>query len=108
MAALALQGLVDDGRFAAALVRARTERGNGPLRIRRDLEARGVEPAIIESCLAPDDEEWIEAARRACAKRFGEARPEAADEYRRQARFLAGRGYTWRQIRRALEGMGAK
>ena len=108
VAALASQGLVDDERFATALVRVRSERGHGPLRIRRDLEARGVETSVIEGCLASNDEEWIERARRARGKRFGAVEPDAGREYLRQARFLAGRGFSRWQIRRALEDMGAK
>ncbi len=130
---LAAEGLVCDARFAEAFVRVRVERGSGPLRIRRDLEARGVAAEAFEGFLARDgEEEWIARARRAREKRFGalpRARADvdvdagdegaggegregrsggggAAAETRRQARFLAGRGFTRRQVREALRERG--
>ena len=102
--ALASQGLVSDARFAEAFIRSHVERGSGPLRIRRDLEARGIEAPAVERLLDPDGEAWESRARAARTKRFGEARPAGAREAARQARFLAGRGFTRRQVRRALEG----
>ena len=100
------RGLVSDSRFAEAFIRSRVERGGGPLRIRRDLEARGVEPSIVERLLDPDDEEWEARARGAREKRFGAAPPAERSEAARQARFLLGRGFTRRQVRRAIEEIG--
>lgn len=101
---LARQGLVSDARFAEAFIRSRIERGGGPLRIRRDLEARGVEGPIVERLLDPDDEAWEARARGAREKRFGAAPPGGGSEAARQARFLQGRGFTRRQVRRAIDG----
>ena len=103
---LARQGLVSDARFAEAFIRSRIERGGGPLRIRRDLEARGVARPTVERLLDPDDEAWEGRAREAREKRFGRAPPGAAGEAARQARFLEGRGFTRRQVRRAIDGSG--
>ena len=103
---LARQGLVSDSRFAEAFVRSRIERGGGPLRIRRDLEARGVERSTVERLLDPDDEAWEARARGAREKRFGAAPPGERSEAARQARFLLGRGFTHRQVRRAIEESG--
>ena len=104
--ALASQGLISDSRFAEALIRSHVERGSGPLRIRRDLEARGIEAPAVERLLDPDGEEWEARALAARAKRFGAARPAGPHEVARQARFLAGRGFTRRQVRRAVEASG--
>ena len=106
VAELAEQGLVCDARFAEALLRSQVGRGGGPLRIRRDLEARGVERSVVEGVLDPDDEEWEARAREARDKRFGAAPPGDRSEAARQARFLAGRGFTRRQVRRAIEESG--
>ena len=100
------RGLVSDARFAEAFIRSRIGRGAGPLRIRRDLEARGVEPSIVERLLDPDDEEWETRARGAREKRFGAALPAGRSEAARQGRFLRGRGLTHRQVRRAIEETG--
>ena len=103
---LADRGLVSDARFAEAFIRSRIERGGGPLRIRRDLETRGVEPSIVGRLLDPDDEEWESRALRVREKRFGAARPAGGSEAARQARFLLARGFTRRQVRRAIEEIG--
>ena len=103
---LARQGLVDDARFAEAFTRSRIERGGGPLRIRRDLEARGVGRSTVERLLDPDDEAWEARAREVREKRFGGAPPDGGGEAARQARFLQGRGFTRRQVRRAIDGSG--
>ena len=103
---LAERDLVSDARFAEAFIRSRIERGGGPLRIRRDLEARGVESSIVGRLLDPDDEEWETRARGAREKRFGAAQPAGRSEAARQARFLLARGFTHRQVRRAIEETG--
>ena len=100
------RGLVSDARFAEAFVRSRIARGGGPLRIRRDLEARGIESSIVERLLDPEDGEWETRALRAREKRFGAARPAGRSEAARQARFLLARGFTRRQVRRAVEETG--
>ena len=103
---LAERGLVSDARFAEALVRSRIGRGAGPLRIRRDLEARGVGSSIVGGVLDPDDEEWETRARGVREKRFGAAAPAGRGEAARQARFLLARGFTHRQVRRVIEEAG--
>ena len=103
---LAARDLVSDSRFAEAFIRSRIERGGGPLLIRRDLEARGVAPATVERLVEPGDEAWQARARAAREKRFGAARPGERSEAARQTRFLLGRGFTRRQVRRAIEENG--
>ena len=103
---LAGQGLVSDARFAEAFIRSRIERGGGPLRIRRDLEARGVEGSTVERLLDPEDEAWEARARGVREKRFGAAPPGERSEAARQARFLLGRGFTPQQVRRAIGESG--
>jgi len=103
---LAERGLVSDARFAEAFVRSCIGRGAGPLRIRRDLEARGVESSIVGGVLDPHDEEWETRARGAREKRFGAAPPAGRSEAARQARFLLARGFTRRQVRRVIEEAG--
>lgn len=100
------QGLVSDARFAEAFIRSRVERGGGPLRIRRDLEARGVEGSTVDQLLDPEDEAWEARARGVREKRFGAAPPGERSEAARQARFLLGRGFTPRQVRRAIDESG--
>ena len=101
------RGLVSDSRFAEAFIRSRVGRGGGPRFGSGGISRRaGVEPSVVERVLDPDDEEWEARARRAREKRFGAALPAERSEAARQARFLLGRGFTRRQVRRAIEEIG--
>jgi regulatory protein len=100
--ALVAENLLSDERFAESFVRARADRGQGPLRIRRELGERGVGAGVAEQALAAADADWDELARGVRAKRFGAAVPGDYPGRARQMRFLHYRGFTEEQIRAAL------
>jgi SOS response regulatory protein OraA/RecX len=50
---LTQENLLSDDRFADAFVSARAGRGQGPVRIRIELEQKGVDPEIVERALGP-------------------------------------------------------
>ena len=102
--ALEREGLIDSTRFAEAFVRARTGKGQGPVRIRAELRQRGV--AELECERALDAEDWIALARRVRAKKFGDRDARSHEDRMRQSRFLQYRGFTQEQIRRALDAAG--
>ena len=62
--------LVSDARFAESFVRVRSERGQGPLRIRAELRERGVTDPLVDEVLTTTSEFWLERAKRARVKRF--------------------------------------
>lgn len=97
--------LLNDGRYAEALVRSLTRRGQGPARIRQALSDAGIAPAGIEAALAtaPDFANLAGEVRR---RRFGEALPAEWAEKARQMRFLQYRGFSRDQISAALAGSG--
>lgn len=96
--------LIDDGRVAEALVRARAQR-KGRLALRRDLHARGIDDATVDAALAPlDDEQQLRAAREVLRKeawRFasGDRRKDRA----KAAGFLRRRGFDGDAVGAALE-----
>ncbi len=99
---LAQEGLVSDDRFAEAFIIARVQKGQGPLRIRIELEQRGVSNELIESALDRHGVDWNTLALSVREKKFGAA---CVTDYRdraRQARFLQYRGFTGEQIQNAL------
>jgi regulatory protein len=102
VATLSDASYVSDSRFADSFVRVRSERGRGPLRIRAELRERGVEDALADELLTETADFWIERARSARRKRFGEAPPATRDDWNRQARFLARRGFPSDLIYRVL------
>lgn len=104
---LSAESLVDDRRAAAAYVRTATRvKNRGRLRIRRELEARGVDRAVIRELLAdmaPDDE--TAAVDRLLRRRNLPARLNVADR-RRVFQQLLRRGFTPDVIAKALKSRG--
>lgn len=96
--------LLSDARFAAAYVDSRAARGFGPLRIIAELKQRGIDGAGREAACDPAAREWLERARQARRKRFGERAPAEFRERARQARFLTQRGFSRSQVSAALGG----
>lgn len=113
---LARHGLLSDERFAESFVRRGIDRGHGPLKISAGLRSRAVADNIIDDALTFSDDFWLECARAAQAKRFGNAgnngggtgeseaddAPANRSEWARRARFLAGRGFASDIIYRTL------
>lgn len=102
---LAERRLQSDERYAESLVAARISRGQGPVRIRRDLEQHGVATASIEAAFEVANPDWDQLARETRVRRFGEAPPADWNARARQSRFLEYRGFTGEQIRIAM-GIG--
>ncbi|MBY0267234.1 MAG: recombination regulator RecX [Burkholderiales bacterium] len=98
------RGWLSETRAAEQLVHARRER-YGPMRIRRDLEARGVSAEVIGSTVASLKEGELEAARVVWQKKFREPAANAA-ERAKQARFLMGRGFSGEVITKLLRSIG--
>ncbi len=97
---LRARGLLDDERYAGHFVAYHSARGQGPVRIRRDLGQAGVAAPLIDAALAGSD--WAGIARQGRRRRFGPKVPANWPEKGRQARFLQYRGFTNDHIRSAL------
>ena len=100
---LADEGLQDDRRFAAGLVQSRIGQGKGPVRIRQELEQRGIDAGLAETALAESGEDWAGLARRVRTRKFGAALPPDFPAKARQMRFLQYRGFTADQVQTAVE-----
>ncbi|MDN3517967.1 regulatory protein RecX [Aquisalimonas lutea] len=97
------EGYLSDDRFTEAFVRQRCEQGQGPLKIIAALAERGIDEALARQYLDRQDVDWIEQARLARSRRFGENLPADRREWARQARFLASRGFSSEQVYRVLD-----
>ena len=98
---LAAEGLQSDRRFTESFVNSRVGRGNGPVRIRHELDQRGISSDMVERCLAETGTDWQDLARSVRRRKFGSDLPVEYKEKARQARFLQQRGFT------AGQSMGA-
>ncbi len=105
---LTARGLLSEQRAAEALVSARSARF-GNLKLRHQMHARGIEPEQASSALAAVQDNELERARGVWLRRFGTVAADAA-ERARQARFLAGRGFSqgiiWRVVHRPADDDG--
>ena len=92
---------LDDVRFAHNYVSYHAARGQGPVRIRLELEALGLGADLIDTALA-GEQDWQALAREQRTRRFGPGAPAGRAEQLRQARFLQSRGFSSDHIRAAL------
>jgi len=97
---LAAEGLQSDERFTESYIHHRIDRGYGPLRIRRELQERGVGEDLLEAALDSLETDWHQAAALVREKKFGSAPPSDFKEQSRQSRFLQYRGFSGEQIER--------
>lgn len=96
------RGWLSDERYAEMLVRHRLESGYGPLRIRADLQQKGIRE-IPPSLSAISERDWRQAAVDARARRFGLEQLEGDRKlWAKQAGYLARRGFSGDQIEYAL------
>ena len=95
-------GLQSDRRFVESFVQSRVSNGKGPRIIRADLSHRGVREPVIHEALVEAEADWVQLARRARQKKFGDALPRDFKEKARQMRFLQSRGFEPDQIRAAV------
>jgi regulatory protein len=98
------RGWLSETRAAEQMVHARRGR-YGPMRIRRDLEAKGVPAELVSSTLATLKEGELENARAVWSRKFREPASNAA-ERAKQARFLMGRGFSSEVITKLLRALG--
>jgi len=102
LATLAAEGLVSDERFVESFIAARRRKGQGPVRIRMELQQHGLGAGLIDQHLDARGSEWVRLAREVRQKKFGAELPAEFADKARQMRFLEYRGFSSAQIRSAM------
>ncbi|MBY6192058.1 recombination regulator RecX [Microbulbifer agarilyticus] len=99
-----------DQRFAEMFARSRVQRGHGPLRIRQDLQQRGIPSSMATSAIDTLDTDWFELAYSVLQRKFASRgavvslkREQQMRERARRQRFLAYRGFSADAIGYALD-----
>ena len=100
---LAAEGLLSEARYLESFIASRARAGYGPLRIREDLQQRGLPREAVELALSQAGFDWAEQLREVWQRRFGQL-PADRRELAQQGRFLAYRGYPVGLISRLLNG----
>ncbi|MFP2770968.1 regulatory protein RecX [Oceanisphaera sp. KMM 10153] len=97
------QQWLSDSRFAVVQVRQHVFRKHGPLRIRAELQRKGVTQVEIELALEAEAPDWFELALACYRSRFAFAERLDIKERARRVRYLQSRGFTSDHVRYALE-----
>jgi len=98
------RNFIDHARVAESVVHRRSGR-LGAMRIRQELQAKGLEAPLVAEAIAKLKSTEITRAREVWARKF--AGPAAdAGERAKQARFLAARGFSGDVIARVLKAQG--
>lgn len=97
---LSEHGLIDDESYAAAVARHYAAKGYGPGRVRTELNRRGIARELWDGALDAMPEN-VDKLDRFISSRLHD--PDDRDEVRRVSQALFRRGYSWDEIRRALE-----
>lgn len=93
--ALEKEGLQSDVRFAECYIRSRIRSGFGPLRIRNELQVRGIAGNIIDDSLNSADIDWAKLALLVYKKKFGDTIPVDLKERAKRINFLIYKGHNW-------------
>jgi regulatory protein len=101
---LQARGFIDEQRVVDSLVHRRSGK-LGAVRIRQELQAKGLDAGKVAAAMAALKDSELERAREVWRKKFG-VPPADASERAKQARFLAARGFSGEAIRRVLGGPG--
>lgn len=100
---LAQEGLQSDERFAESYVHMRRKRGYGPLKIKFELQQRGISPELLDIYVEFNDEVWFETACQAYEKKYGAKPLDSANERAKRMRFLQSRGFSGDIIQQTFE-----
>jgi len=100
---LAAAGLLSEERLLAAYVAERLQKGFGPLRIRAELQAKGLSDAAIDPHLQLDERDCLALMTAVDEGKFGKGPPHDRQTLAKRARFLEYRGFPSSLIARVLD-----
>ncbi len=97
-------GYLSEQRYVEMLIRSRSAKGQGPARVRQELQLQRVESELVSLSLEACEIDWFELARQVRERRFGLHDPGDDQKLRaKQQRFLYSRGFSGDQIHYAMQ-----
>ncbi len=96
------QRYLSDDRFVEHYIASRKSKGYGPIKIRAELQEKGVDNARIARHLDENDPEWRDLLVRTAQHKFGDTKPGDRHDLAKRARFLEYRGFPIPHIRDLL------
>ena len=99
VAKLTESGLQSDARLAESFIRARANRGQGPMKIKMELRQKGLNDEVVQQAMAESEIDWQALAIEASAKKFSrDFSPSDPKQRAKRQRFLQQRGFSFEQI----------
>lgn len=89
---------LSDERFTESYIRARGNRGFGPVKIKAELKHRGVSSALIQDYLDESAVMWFDNAASQYHKKYGDTAISDYNAWSKRARFMQSRGFTMEHI----------
>lgn len=93
---------VSDERFTESYIRARSNKGFGPIKIGAELKSKGVSNSLIVEYLDMGSPIWIDHASTQYQKKYGAEGVSDYNTWTKRARFMQSRGFTMEHIQVAL------
>ena len=91
---LKADNLQSDARFTESFINQRVNAGYGPIKIRHELQHRGVAGELVDNYLDKFDGEWQQRMLDLKIRKFGAEIPADYAQKMKQARFLQNRGFS--------------
>ena len=100
--------MLSDDRFAESYVNSRRQRGFGPMRIKLELQQRGVSTDLIDVYVNFHDETWLQISLHEYEKKFGNFGANSYQDKVKCMRFLQSRGFTNDIIQKTMDEFSDK
>jgi len=97
---LEAENLLNDFRFAQAYLRHRVSKGFGLIKIRHELNTKGVDRDILQQAEATTECDWQDHLETVSARKYGSSKPFSLKEKQKRIRFLQQRGFVMSDIMR--------
>lgn len=89
---------LSEQRFTESYIRARSNRGFGPSKIKAELKNKGINSSLIHDHLDEGAAIWFDNAKSQYQKKYGDTPISDYSAWTKRARFMQGRGFTMEHI----------
>lgn len=96
-------GFQSDLRFVEAVCHVRIRQGCGPLKISQELQAKHLDPELVNEILAREEDNWLTHALAVWHKKYKKQDQVSFAELQKQQRFLLYRGFPTDVITRVMK-----
>ena len=105
---MAGQNWQSEQRFAECYIRQRINNGYGPMRIRYELQQRGIDQADLDAQVLQEVGSWEQLALDVYQRKYDSLTKLTASEWQKRSRFLQQRGFSGETIKRVFAELKLK